>query len=570
MLGVVRTVAALALAAAALAALPATARAGDGFVVGVADDDLKYDSARAAGAVRSLGARAVRVTVLWSRGATELGWTDRVWLDRAVAAAGSDIRIVLSVYGVSGAHAPLDEAGRDQYCSFVRSTLAPYPQIRDVVVWNEVNKSFFWQPQFNGDGTSAAPAAYGALLARCWDVLHAFRPEVNLLTSTSSKGNDNPSAVSNVSHSPGNFIRRLGQAYRASGRTAPIFDTVGHHPYGEHSAERPWRRHPLSATIGQGDWDKLTQAYHDAFAGTGQPNPGRCAGGRCSSIWYMEVGYQTTPDPEKAWLYRGAENTEHPLPAAAGGDPPGSSPDEKSLAPDQATQLTDAVRLAYCQPYVGAYFNFLLRDESDLARWQSGIFHPDWTPKASLGALAAVVAEANARRVDCSALKALGVVGGGAPPPGAGGAGAGGGGTGAAPAAALALQALFPAPRTDVPVLRVIWPAARRFNWRHDQWRFRVSAGEHATYRAVLYQVAVRQPSGRVVSVRPRPVRVATGSLKLGHLSFVNFRRGRLSHGARYRMEIVLTARESPARTTRRVSPLLEVTPPARRTAASR
>jgi hypothetical protein len=398
MSGVLTRIAVLAAALVALLAAPGTVRAGEGFFVGISDDDLKYDAAPAAGALRGLGARAVRLTLLWSQGQTELSAADRLWFDRALA-AGGDLRVVLSVYGASSAHTPLDGASRDQYCGYVRGALARYPQIRDVVIWNETNKSFFWQPQFNGDGTSAAPAAYAALLARCWDVLHAFRSDVNLLTSTSSRGNDNPAAVSNVSHSPANFIVELGEAYRASGRAAPIFDTVGHHPYGEHSSERPWRKHPLSTTIGQGDWDKLTQAYHDGFGGSPQPSPGRCVAGRCAPIWYMEVGYQTTVDPARAALYGGAENAQHALPAAAGGDPPGSAPDERSLAPDQATQLRDAVRLAYCQPFVEAYFNFLLRDERDLARWQSGVFFPDWSPKGSFGALAAVIAEAAARRV---------------------------------------------------------------------------------------------------------------------------------------------------------------------------
>ena len=546
MVTVPKTLATLVVALAAAVAAPGAAQAGEGFFVGFSDDDLKYDSARAAGALRGLGAQAVRVTLLWSRGQTDLSGADRIWFDRALAAAGSDLRVVLSVYAPSGAHAPLDDAARDQYCGYVRNALARYPHIRDVVVWNETNKSHFWQPQFNGDGSSAAPAAYAALLARCWDVLHAFRPDVNLLTSTSSKGNDNPSAASNVSHSPANFIRKLGEAYRASGRTAPIFDTVGHHPYGEHSSERPWRRHPLSSTIGQGDWDKLTQSYHDAFAGTGQPNPGRCAAGKCAPIWYMEVGYQTRIDAPKAGLYHGAENTEHPLAAAAGGDPAGSTPSDRSLAPDQATQFTDAVRLAYCQPYVQAYFNFLLRDEGDLARWQSGVFWTDWTPKGSFGALAAVIAEANARRVDCRALQASGRAGSGSSSPGPGGG-----------------SSIFPAPRTDVPVLRVIWPAAARFNWRHDQWRFRVAAGEHSTYRAVLYQVALRQPSGRLRAVNPRPVRTVAGELKLGYLTFVNFRRGRLPHGALYRIQIVLTSQASNTRSTRLASRMLEVTRPA-------
>src|SRR5215212_4723097 len=305
------------------------ATAGDGFFVGVSDDHLKYEPAPAAAALHSVGAGAVRLTLRWSRGQTEVDGSDRSWLDRGVAAAGGDVRVVLSVFGAASADTPLDDAARGQYCGFVRSALARYPQIRDVVIWNEVNKSHFWTPQFGADGASVAPAAYEALLARCWDVLHGFRGGVNLITSTSSRGNDNPSAASNVSHSPANFIRGIGAAYRASGRATPIFDTVGHHPYGETSSERPWRSHPLSTTIGEGEWDKLTQAYHDAFAGSTQPIPGLCVGGRCAFIWYMEVGYQTTIDASKSGLYGGAENSEVPLPAASGGDPPGSTPDER-------------------------------------------------------------------------------------------------------------------------------------------------------------------------------------------------------------------------------------------------
>ena len=37
-------------------------------------------------------------------------------------------------------------------------------------------------------------------------------------------------------------------------------------------------------------------------------------------------------------------------------------------APDQASQLATALRLAYCQPRVEAFFNFLLVDEPSLGR----------------------------------------------------------------------------------------------------------------------------------------------------------------------------------------------------------
>src|SRR5207249_289377 len=123
---------------------------------------------------------------------------------------------------------------------------------------------------------SAAPAAYEQLLARCWDVLHAFRPGVNVVMTTSPSGNDDPTAASNVSHSPTSFIRKMGAAYRASGRARPIFDTVGHNPYGTSSSESPFRQHFTPSHIGEADLDRLAQALADGFGGTAQSVPGRC------------------------------------------------------------------------------------------------------------------------------------------------------------------------------------------------------------------------------------------------------------------------------------------------------
>jgi hypothetical protein len=71
---------------------------------------------------------------------------------------------------------------------------------------------------------------------------------------------------------------------------------------------------------------------------------------------------------------------------------------------DQASQLTDAIRVAYCQPAVGGFFNFLLADESNLHGWQSGVLFADWAPKPSYRAFKNVIAEVNARRVDCAKL----------------------------------------------------------------------------------------------------------------------------------------------------------------------
>jgi hypothetical protein len=66
---------------------------------------------------------------------------------------------------------------------------------------------------------------------------------------------------------------------------------------------------------------------------------------------------------------------------------------------DQAAQLSDAVRLAYCQPYVGAFFNFLLADESSLTGWQSGLLWANWRPKP----FAHAIADIRRGWVDCAA-----------------------------------------------------------------------------------------------------------------------------------------------------------------------
>jgi hypothetical protein len=67
-----------------------------------------------------------------------------------------------------------------------------------------------------------------------------------------------------------------------------------------------------------------------------------------------------------------------------------------------ATQLRDALLLAYCQPEVGAFFNFELIDESRLGGWQSGLLWRDGTRKPSYEPFKQTVATLAARSVDCT------------------------------------------------------------------------------------------------------------------------------------------------------------------------
>jgi hypothetical protein len=324
--------AAAAVAAAFVCGVPAAAPSdGSGFFVGFSEDLPKQSGSAAVTPARQLGAGAFRFTLQWAPGTTAVSSADAAALGKAVAAA-SGMRVVLSVYGNAGTAAPVDATARTTYCGYVEDALARFPAIRDVVIWNEPNKRLFWNPQTD------APAQYGALIARCYDVLHAAFPGVNVIgLALSSTGNDDAASIS-----PGAFIRRAGDAYRASGRTAAILDTVGFHPYVRSAGERPWLKHVGQTTIGEGDWNKLMYNLWLAFDGTAQPLPG--AGVR---LWYLEDGFQTAVPAAKSAAYSGTENVAT-IPDWAGGEPESPGPAATTTAPDQGTQALDAIRLAAC------------------------------------------------------------------------------------------------------------------------------------------------------------------------------------------------------------------------------
>jgi hypothetical protein len=394
----------LALVGAAGAALmrsgPALA-AGASFLVGVDEDSLQWGSSQETASIaRALGLRSIRITLRWRPGETGVSEDYQRVLDRLQLDTGG-LRVVVSVYGKAD-ETPRTEATRSQYCDFVADLLRRNPQIDDVAIWNDPNDATFWSPQFAPDGSSASPADYEALLARCWDEAHAVRAGVNVISTAVSKSSSIPGAFTLAWHPPALWIAKVAAAYKASGRTKPIFDTFGYVPHPTDSAERPWTRHPGASAISIGDYDVLMATLTAAFGGTAQPIPGQDA----TSIWYLAQGYQTTPDPAKASLYTGSETDPSAVPAWS---PQEGSDQGVGPGPDQSIQLADAIAIAYCQPNVGAYFNFHLVDERDLAGWQSGVYWADGTPKAAYQALHRVTAQANAGTIDCSAFSAAGV-----------------------------------------------------------------------------------------------------------------------------------------------------------------
>src|SRR4051812_14156600 len=331
------------------------ASAGPGLILGIADDDLKWteDTKGVVANHQAVGFKAVRITLDWQPGQTKLDENGKTYMRRAQAAAKLGHRVVLGVFG-DAASPPLQPEARTEYCSYVVDALSRAKNVNDVVIWNEANSAVFWRPQ------QGAPASYAALLADCYDTLHRYRRTVNVITSTSPH------------EDPGRFLRGIGDAYRASGRTAPLFDTFGHNAYPETTRESPFATHPTLPSLDQGDYVRLMQTLTTAFGGTAQPVPGNGAvetpatgSGRNAqpalswpvTIWYLEDGFETVVPADKRARYTGREPNRQLIQAIAPKLRAGVA------VPDQASQLKDAVELAYCQPAVGAFFNFQFVDE---------------------------------------------------------------------------------------------------------------------------------------------------------------------------------------------------------------
>jgi hypothetical protein len=224
--------------------------AGRPLLVGIDDDSLKWGHAAAALAdYRDLGLGAVRVSLSWRPRDRALETREAATLARAVAAADG-FRIVLEVGGDGESSPPLDAASRGEYCGYLAGLLRLHPTLGDVVVWTEPNQPTFWP--------SPSADRYEALLARCYDLLHAVRPHANVIASTGPHARI-PGAVA-----PAQWHAQLGAALRAGSRRRPLFDTLGHNVYPDSPSEVPSRQH-AGPSIDEGDYARLAATVRTAF-----------------------------------------------------------------------------------------------------------------------------------------------------------------------------------------------------------------------------------------------------------------------------------------------------------------
>ena len=141
---------------------------------------------------------------------------------------------------------------------------AALPAVRSFVVGNEPNQPAFWRPQFSKSRQLSA-AAFGPFLAAGYDSLKAVDPTLKVVgVGLSPRGNDRPSARSNVSTSPVRFLAALGAWYRASGRDRPLMDGLSFHPYPNRATDALSTGYPWP-NAGFVNLDRVKQAVWDAF-----------------------------------------------------------------------------------------------------------------------------------------------------------------------------------------------------------------------------------------------------------------------------------------------------------------
>jgi hypothetical protein len=377
-------VVALALAAGAWALFLRSADNGHGITVGALEDAVKFPDPkladeRVAFASRA-GFNALNITTAWTTGQTKPDPGElRILRNVANASDEHHLQLLITVYAPRPRYAPITDAQQDVYASFIATLARDLPTVDGFAVWNEPNLNTFWLYQYEGSKDIAAPA-YTSLLARTYDALKAVSTKIKVYGGNlAPRGFEDPESP-RPTHSPTQFIRDMGAAYRASGRAKPIMDVFALHPYQTRSAIPPGQPH-TGTSLGFGDYDKLVALLGAAFDGTAQA-------GSDLPIAYTEFGVQSLIPPSELGSYT---NTDSPL--------------GKDAVPEktQAEYYKQAFELASCQPNVVAVYIFHLFDEADLNRWQSGPYYVSTNPKTSLDGIALAAKKArDGKLADCS------------------------------------------------------------------------------------------------------------------------------------------------------------------------
>jgi hypothetical protein len=367
---------ALALAAGGWALFLRTGDKSDHITIGALEDAVKLPDPKLADErvafVTRAGFNALNITTAWTPGQTQPDPGElEILRNVANAADRQHVQLLITAYAPKPRYAPTTDAQQTEYATFMATLARDLPTVDGFAVWNEPNLNTFWLRQYDASGKDIAASAYTSLLAKTYDSLKGVSEKVKVYGGNlAPRGFEDPESP-RPTHSPTQFIKDMGAAYRASGRTKPIMDVFALHPYQTRSAIPPGQPH-TGTSLGLGDYDKLVALLGGAFDGTAQE-------GSKLPIAYTEFGVQSVIPDSELGSYT---NTDSPL--------------GKDAVPEatQAEYYKQAFQLAACQPNVIAVYIFHLLDEADLNRWQSGPYYVDTKPKTSLDAIASAATKA--------------------------------------------------------------------------------------------------------------------------------------------------------------------------------
>jgi Glycosyl hydrolase catalytic core len=209
------------------------------------------------------------------------------------------------------------------------SSGARLPAVHLWAAWNEANNPVFLQPQYKyvqGKWLIQSAIDYAKICEAVYSGVHAARVPGDKVACglTAPRGNNNPGQP-RASVAPLTFLN----AVHAAG--LKHFDAWAHHPYAVSPAETPLTKPNSATAITLGNIQVLINQVTKLYGS--------------KPIWITEYGWQTNP-PDKFF----------------------GVPWSK-----QASYLTQAFAVARRNPRITMMLWFLLRDEPNLAGWQSGL-----------------------------------------------------------------------------------------------------------------------------------------------------------------------------------------------------
>ena len=320
-----------ALAATAVAMYVSPASASPGIQYGIQDDAWIQDGPgtlkHRLDFVKALGVTTVRFGIHWdvvapTRPARALASSDPAYRWDAVDPILQGLRArgiapLVTLYGTppwaNGGRKPnVAPTSSTTFADFAYAAARRYPFVRKWTIWNEPNQRLSL--------SRTSPALYvKRLLNPAYAAIH--RANRNALVAggvTAPRGNTG-------GYGPLAWVRGMAKAHAK-------LDAYAHNPYATRPLESPFRGScPYCDVISMANLNRLVKEVHRNFGN--------------KQIWLTEYGYQTNPP-----------------------DPFGVSPSA------QAQFVSESALRAYQLSGVTTLIQFLVRDEPDLARFQSGLF----------------------------------------------------------------------------------------------------------------------------------------------------------------------------------------------------